>query len=227
MKPSTIQLKDISFNENIYPRAFGSNWHLIVQYKGAMQTGAIFPPLVVATVNGKISLIDGYHRLQAYTQSGVKEAQAYNLGELSEQEALIQAIKRNTTHGCNLTVTDKIAMADKLTKYGLSYKEVSGLLYYPVESLKKVVVSRIAYAGVGGTRTVVLPKSREHRAQTIIAEPSGEMRGLNSGLSTIYYAEQLNILCRNNEIDTSNLKLVEELTQLRDNLNALISKENA
>lgn len=60
------------------------------------------------------TLIDGFHRWQAYKREGLTEIAAIDLGDLSDIEIKKEAYRRNNAHGFQLEISDKKYGADDL-----------------------------------------------------------------------------------------------------------------
>ena len=70
-----IKLSSLVFDMDIYPRS-KPDWRTIACYKGAIATGAIFDPIRVARRERKWTVIDGWHRCEAYRLSKVDTIKA-------------------------------------------------------------------------------------------------------------------------------------------------------
>jgi len=68
----------------------------------------------VVTANGGKILVDGAHRLLAAQLDGITSIEVIDIGKASEDTVLKEAIKRNATHGKQLTMAEKQDMAVKL-----------------------------------------------------------------------------------------------------------------
>jgi ParB-like chromosome segregation protein Spo0J len=83
----------------------GAVFDVIERYRDAIDQ---LPPIVVA--RGGV-LVDGYHRWQAHTREGVEDIAAEDLGDLTDAEIVRESIKRNASHGQQLSRQDKQRMA--------------------------------------------------------------------------------------------------------------------
>lgn len=104
---STIPVDSVRFVKELYPRLREDD-AAIERYRDALDN---LPPIVVARDN---ILVDGFHRWQAFRREGRSEIPAENLGNLSDAEIFHESIKRNATHGHQLTRKDKQNLAGKL-----------------------------------------------------------------------------------------------------------------
>jgi transposase len=105
---------DIVILEGTYPRT-KSPWDLeeAAQEKAvAHLRGVSFPNVV--TANGGTNLVDGAHRVLALILDGVKEIEVQDLGTKNADQILREAIKRNATHGKQLSLAEKAKLARKL-----------------------------------------------------------------------------------------------------------------
>lgn len=104
---TTISTDAVRFVKELYPRLREDD-AAIERYRDAVDQ---LPPIVVARDG---ILVDGFHRWQAHRREGRTEIKAENLGNLSDSEIFTESIKRNSTHGHQLTRKDKQSLAGKL-----------------------------------------------------------------------------------------------------------------
>jgi transcriptional regulator with XRE-family HTH domain len=97
----------VRYVKELYPRLKPHD-DVIERYRDALDN---LPPIVVARDG---VLVDGYHRWQAHTREGIDEIRAENLGNLTDAEIVRESIKRNATHGQQLTRSDKQRLAGSL-----------------------------------------------------------------------------------------------------------------
>lgn len=103
----TISTESVRFVKELYPRLKPVD-ATIEQYRTALEN---LPPIVIA--RGGV-LVDGYHRWQAHVRESVETIQAEDLGDLSDTEIFNESIRRNATHGQQLSRKEKEALAGKL-----------------------------------------------------------------------------------------------------------------
>lgn len=105
--PATINTADVRYAKELYPRLKPHD-DVVERYRDALEQ---LPPIVVARDG---VLVDGYHRWQAHVREGADTIQAINLGNLTDAEIIRESIRRNATHGQQLTRQDKQRMAGHL-----------------------------------------------------------------------------------------------------------------
>lgn len=108
----TIPIDAITFVKELYPRRREDD-AAIERCRAGIDK---LPPIVVA--RGRI-LVDGFHRWQAHKREDLTEIAAIDLGNLSDIEILKESIKRNSTHGRQLEISDKKYNADVLYRQGV------------------------------------------------------------------------------------------------------------
>jgi hypothetical protein len=101
---TAIPTTDIRFVKELYPRLKPHD-DVVERYRDALDN---LPPIVIARDG---VLVDGYHRWQAHVREGIETIQVENLGNLTDAEIIRESIKRNATHGQQLTRSDKQRMA--------------------------------------------------------------------------------------------------------------------
>lgn len=96
----TVQIADIVAREDwqVRTRIDGGT---VRSYATAMRSGANFPPVVLARIEGALYLVDGWHRLEAAKLNG-EAVIAATVSGMSEAEAQVAAALANLTHGLPL-----------------------------------------------------------------------------------------------------------------------------
>ena len=102
-----LPVSDVRFVKELYPRLKPHD-DVVERYRDAIDS---LPPIVVARGG---ALVDGYHRWQAHVREGRETIAAEDLGDLSDAEIIRESIRRNATHGQQLTRSDKQRMAGYL-----------------------------------------------------------------------------------------------------------------
>jgi ParB-like chromosome segregation protein Spo0J len=125
----TLATADIQVPRELYPRSF------MPQEKDVQHLiGVDFPAITVAEVTNPeaedlnqatyFALVDGAHRILATELQGFDEIEA-EVVQLSEGDVLQEAIRRNASHGKQLSMKDKAKVARKLVEDGW---KVAGLV---------------------------------------------------------------------------------------------------
>lgn len=98
---------EVRFVKELYPRLKPLD-DVVERYRDALTN---LPPIVVARDG---VLVDGYHRWQAHVREAAETIQAEHLGNLTDAEIIRESIKRNASHGQQLSRSDKQRMAGHL-----------------------------------------------------------------------------------------------------------------
>jgi hypothetical protein len=106
----TLPLDGVQIVAGLYPRRRSATEEdaAVERYRLAVE---LLPPIVVARGN---VLVDGFHRIEAHRREKRETIQAIDLGDLSDGEILEEAIRRNATHGRQLSPGDKARIACEL-----------------------------------------------------------------------------------------------------------------
>lgn len=99
-----MKCADVRFVKELYPRLKPHD-DVVERYRDALDQ---LPPIVVA--RGGV-LVDGYHRWQAHVREDVEDIAAEDLGDLTDAEIIRESVKRNASHGQQLTRADKQRIA--------------------------------------------------------------------------------------------------------------------
>lgn len=102
-----IDINAVRYVKELYPRLKPLD-DVIERYRDALDN---LPPIVVARGG---ALVDGYHRWQAHVREGADTIVAVDLGDISDAEIVRESIRRNATHGQQLSRQDKQRMAGRL-----------------------------------------------------------------------------------------------------------------
>ena len=145
-----VPIGDITFSWEIYPRT-SQYWNISYKYGQAMRQGAIFPPILLTRLEGKVLLIDGWHRLEARKQLGQKEVDAEFIECADKDEALVQAVKANQTHGYPMMFSDFLRVAEQLRQNGHKVVEIAQLLKMDERELAKHLKARVVRDEKGKT----------------------------------------------------------------------------
>lgn len=142
-----INTAQLVFLKSIYPRDH-PNIDVISRYADAMSTGARFPPVAIAMIDGRYAIIDGVHRIKAMNLlSGFKDQPitAEFLGNLTDQEAFEESVKRNQGHGLHFGRDDLKKIVKILQDKGRELSYISGLLHVPELKLHFEPAGKISY----------------------------------------------------------------------------------
>jgi len=136
-----VRIADIHVDEELYPR-HKMNWMTVYRYAEAMKAGAVFPPIVVGTVEedeqGRLWLVDGLHRLEAYKKLGESHVKAIMKRYKRFGELFADAVKLNMVHGLPLSAQDIVRCIDKLKEFGYTREEISELMKIPVDDIVRL-----------------------------------------------------------------------------------------
>ena len=98
-KTTTIKVTDVIWRKDLYPR-FEPDPATIQKYA---ETIDVLPPI---EINQNNELIDGYHRWTAHKKQDQQEIDAIITKTQSDADMLVLAIKRNSTHGLQLNMSE-------------------------------------------------------------------------------------------------------------------------
>lgn len=127
-----IKIDQVVFCKELYPRDELDNDNVNV-YRDAIDK---LPPI---TISKDCVLIDGYHRLTAHRLEGYSEIEAEILDITDKKDILIEAIRRNTTHGKQLTKKEKHHWAKQMYQQGFDKPRIATELSVSEKSVKRWV----------------------------------------------------------------------------------------
>jgi hypothetical protein len=210
IQSTKVKVSDVIFERSIYPRVINKKglpfWAMADRYYLAMKAGNAFPPIALAPIKGKLVLVDGMNRLIATKRLGLEEIEAEVLeGCTNYDDAYIEALARNTTHGATLTPYEIATAIRNLKKKGASWDVIARTLHIPTESAQKMLRERVV-------KGVVIKR---------IAMPVKE-RATDSNQRTLSAKNQLSLInelitiLKNDLLDLSNKKVIEAVSELKE-----------
>lgn len=213
----TVPLKSIVVDKDIYPREKHS-WHRAYEYSQAMNSGSVFPKIVLGLFKNKLYLIDGMHRMEAMKMNKEVEIKSLILHGLTLHEMFKKAIKMNVAHGYSLSVYDKRRAALRLFKMGIGTTEVSSLINVPTDKLETFVQQRMVNTITGKESTQDFTEIGNEILKTVLKHQVGsagqeaiESLELQKKIGT---ATQLGLwretafLLENHQVDNTNKEIV-------------------
>ena len=208
MKSILLKISELVFDEEIYPR-LKIGWKDAYAYAQAMRAGSVFPPIVVGEFQGKLYVVDGWHRIEArkllrekYVQGCVKRF------ELT-REMFLEAIKLNSTHGRPLTVQEKARLIYKLSEMKFEPAAISEIVKVPLDKFE-----------VFKTRVIFGPNGPVYVKSTVAKAGTDEESALSvdmdklSGISIPSLLEQLIELLEHDIVPLDNDHVKELLLRL-------------
>lgn len=144
MKARLIAVVRLILDTTYFPRyAEGTDWRTVKKYKEAMEEGAKFPPIyVVVDADGRMFVIDGWHRVQAAIKASRTTILAIVDRRLPKREWLAKGYELNAKHGRALTPQDKAMAVNRLKAAGYDITAVAKLLDISVARLSEWVLAR-------------------------------------------------------------------------------------
>ena len=177
-----IKLEKIEYDPKYYPRVNGKeDWMTVLQYMEAVKTDArladpkayppdatgrkfgAFPPVVVVPVPGKpgwYMLLDGLHRVKAFTSAGLDHIYA-EIEDLPKSKWFVRSVELNVRPARGFDSGDKAFIAQRLKADGWKIDKIAGLLKMRIQSLEKLVITRCQKLKI--TEAKILPVGRGNR----------------------------------------------------------------
>jgi len=137
MKVKLLKIQELKFCEEIYPR-IKPDWLTTYQYRKAMEAGSKFPPILAGKIANEEGyyIIDGVHRVEAYKQLKEEYIEAIVKEYNSFEEAFVEAVKLNISHGRPLSVQERVRIIDKLEEMNFSKEEISEIVKVPISEIE-------------------------------------------------------------------------------------------
>lgn len=231
---SKVSLKEIYFDEDLYPRS-SWDWKTSYIYSQSMNSGAIFPPIVLALLNHKKYLVDGKHRLEAHKNLKKSDIDAIVHTGWTKKKIFEEAIRLNVTHGRVLSPYEKRRIALKLREMDSSDKEICKLIQVPEDKLENFIGSRLINTLTGEVidseeneriakeiGQAILKSGVKHFAGQTLSEE--DYNNLEKNQKSFYGASQVSLLNELIRLIEGNLldKSDEKVTQLVNKLKKIL-----
>lgn len=141
----------------LYPR-IKEQWQTYYKYAQAMKVGDIFPPIMVGNYDGKLYVVDGWHRIRAKQLLKEKHIQAIIKKYKNSQDIFLDAIKYNISHGQPLSTQEKVRLVYKLGEMDFELEQISKIVKIPTD---KIELFR--------DRTVIGPNGQPKYLKSVVA----------------------------------------------------------
>jgi len=216
---TSLPLDVIQVEPTLYPRSM-VDWRITYNYYLALLSGAKFPPITVTKFKDYYIVVDGVHRYKAICllQKFRKVSESI-LVEIIRcrnlDEAYVEAVKRNITHGKPLSLYEKIEVRNRLFKLGWDDKDTAKLLQMPKPKLEKIVAKRVI---LKGNELVTLKAPLRHLDSTTKSSlfPSKEEQKIFAVTSQLTLVKQLVQILEHGWLAYDNEELVKLLRELRE-----------
>lgn len=149
MTETFIELDKIDYDTKYYPRVNGqADWMTIHRYTDTLLADKKYDldPITLVKATGRdrpFLLIDGLHRIGAYTRAGRIRIPAI-IERIPQSKWMARSVELNVRHGRPLESGDKAWICKRLEEEGWEKEAVASLLKMRVESLDKIVVTHCA-----------------------------------------------------------------------------------
>jgi hypothetical protein len=204
-----MQLDKIAIDENIYPRNNVSEFN-VRRLVSAFKTGTVFPPLVVEAGTGR--LVDGRHRLAAYEELEVKEADVIEKVYATEADLFADAVRLNVGHGQPL---DQYCIRNaiiRLSEYGYAREQISDAVKLPVEQIERITHTFAVDETTG--KPLALKGGLDHLRGRPLSPQQQAVNRHYSGPKATFYLRQLRELLERGMWPDQNLNFIREMDLL-------------
>lgn len=221
MKSKILKISELVFDKELYPR-MDIGWQTAYKYSQEMKAGSVFPPITVGLFQGKLYVVDGWHRIRAkellkedHIQGTVKDYENYN-------DMFLDSIKLNISHGQPFSPQDKVRVIYKLESMNIELDKISKIVLVPLNKLE-----------LFRSRTVIGPAGKPIFLKSIVAKAKPDLKAItevNMGSLSVRniagLLEQLIELIRSGvfTVEDKNVKSlsVELLGLLQEKLNLVV-----
>jgi hypothetical protein len=173
----------------------------------AYKTGTVFPPLVVEA--GTARLVDGRHRLAAYEEVEIKEAEVVEKVYATEADLFADAVRLNIGHGQPL---DQYCIRNaiiRLTEYGYAREQISDAVKLPVEQIERITHTFAVDETTG--KPLALKGGLDHLRGRPLSPQQQSLNRHYSGPKATFYVRQLRELLERGMWPDQNMNFIREM----------------
>lgn len=216
-----MKVAELVLDFDLYPRN-NVDSHNVRNLVDALATGAELPPVVIDKKTKRVT--DGFHRCRASLQHFGDDAEILVIEKAykSDAEMFVDAMKYNASHGAKLDSCDRSHCLIVAERLKIAVSTVAEALHMSVDRLSTLRETR---TGINSSGQAVALKN------TIAAQFTGKRLNKRqvqaneklSGMSQVFYANQLIELLESDMLDTENEKLMERLMILNGLLDVVLT----
>ncbi len=210
-KKRTVKLAALVFDLKLYPRRIVDDLN-VRDLVDAIRTGVILPPPIIDAARDRV--VDGRHRCIAHGKVHGSDATITVIARSYPDEASIleDAIRLNSQHGRRLDPADRAHCAILAEEVGLSIERVAEALHLTRVRYDVLIRGKVGHL-VNGMK---VPRKNTLRGLgDIPLTPNlAKANDKASGMSPMFYVNQVINLLENDAIDQTNTKLMERLIHL-------------
>ena len=212
---SVLPVDSITLVRECYPRFLSKKnddpfWVVTWKYVRRLESGAVFPPIVVAKIDAKNVLVDGLHRLRAYEKLHKKDIPVEFILCRNYDDVYQEAVSRNTVHGADLSTFEMVTAISRFRKLGKSWQEIGEIVHASAKYVKEISQRRTKELP---NSKVSIPIKKIFEKNPSVINSVEEERLYSSGSQTIVLSQAIELF-RKGQIDLDNkevIKLVQEL----------------
>jgi hypothetical protein len=210
-----LKVSELIVDFDLYPRAEINTQHAHYMAE-ALAAGAEFP-LIVADQKSK-RIVDGVHRHRVYGKALGPDAEieVHLKSYRNDAEMFIDAMRLNSNHGRALTTFDRTHCILRAEALKISMDQIAASLHLTKDAVGDLRKERVGTMHGPRGGVIALKRTIRHMAGHKLTSEQSDANDRLSGMDQLFYVNQLILLLENDLIDTSNEKLMEGLSKLRD-----------
>lgn len=216
-----MKVGELVFDFDLYPRG-SVNTHHVAELGRALESGASFPPVIIDKKSKRIA--DGFHRAKLYLR---KFGESHQLDVIeksyrNDKELFLDAIRYNAAHGLKMDTHDKAHCALLASKLGIDDGAIADAMHVDAGYIGSLRVDRSATTGLGEGIAVPLKRTIRHMAGKHLNKEQVSANERLSGMSQVFYVNQVITLISSDLLDKQNGALLSRLKILHELLDGLL-----
>lgn len=208
-----IPVGAIVYDESVYPRGHvdGQNVSYMAE---AMESGTTFPPVVIE--KGTNRLADGRHRCKAFSKLYGEGAKIDAIVKVydTDGDLFLDAVRLNAHHGCKLSRHDRAHIAIAAESLKIDPKYVANALNMRLDAFTSLSIDRRATLNKNGMQPIALKRTILHKRGQMLTERQADANRKLSGMSQMFYVNQVITLIEAELLDDQNEELMKRLAEL-------------
>jgi hypothetical protein len=178
-----------------------------------MQSGSVFPPVVVAQHKNRFILLDGFHRVAACRRLNIERIKAEVYKNLTKEEMYLKGVESNARNARPFSSKELRQIVLKCrNEYKMPDNEISTIVCIPEERLSVFMADRLAVTQAD--EVFVLKSQLKHLAGTKVNDTFQNDQRIYSAHCQITFLEEFIYLLEHNHLDLKNKEIREKVDRI-------------
>lgn len=218
-----IKAAELVLDYDLYPRT-SLDAQNVRNIADAYASGAELPPIIIDRKSKRVT--DGFHRVKAKLRVDGPDAEIDVIEKTYKDDAamFLDAMRYNAGHGAKLDSCDRAHCVIIAARLSIPDKAVAGVLHMPLGKVGDLRIDRTATNAAGLTIPIKRTIGKQFHGRQL-NERQVQANDRLSGMSQVFYVNQLIELFEAELLDTDDEQLMERLRHLHGLMETLLVVE--